>query len=67
LKWLFDKGFNISIAGRSIIGEDQDKALIGYQSLLDDYKIGINGNFEELQVELLDKNGQTAPQKTGSL
>jgi organic radical activating enzyme len=35
LKWLYDQGFNLSIAGRSILGEDQSKATKGYQDLLD--------------------------------
>lgn len=41
LKWLFDEGFNISIAGRSLIGEDRDKAMKGYQDLMSAKEIHI--------------------------
>jgi sulfatase maturation enzyme AslB (radical SAM superfamily) len=40
IKWLFDEGFNISIAGRSLADEDMDEALLGYQELVE--KFGIN-------------------------
>lgn len=42
IKWLYDEGFKISIAGRSLINEDQDKALKGYQDLMDEFEIGLN-------------------------
>jgi sulfatase maturation enzyme AslB (radical SAM superfamily) len=48
IKWLYDKGFNISIAGRSLINEDANSALSGYQKLLDSNKIG-------LELKLNDK------------
>jgi sulfatase maturation enzyme AslB (radical SAM superfamily) len=42
MKWLYDKGFNISIAGRSLINEDLNMALKGYQSLLDANDINLD-------------------------
>ncbi len=42
IKWLYDEGFNISIAGRSILGEDQIKSTKGYQDLLSVNNININ-------------------------
>lgn len=42
LRWLSDNGFNISIAGRSIVGESTEDALAGYQSLLDEQGIKID-------------------------
>jgi sulfatase maturation enzyme AslB (radical SAM superfamily) len=42
IKWLYDHGFKISIAGRSLINENQEDALKGYQNLLDDFEIGLN-------------------------
>jgi sulfatase maturation enzyme AslB (radical SAM superfamily) len=42
IKWLFDNGFKISIAGRSLLEEDQETALSGYQSLMNEYRIGLN-------------------------
>ncbi|MFT6632495.1 MAG: putative Fe-S cluster-containing radical SAM superfamily protein [Bacteriovoracaceae bacterium] len=42
IKWLFDNGFKISIAGRSLLEEDQETALSGYQNLMNEYRIGLN-------------------------
>jgi uncharacterized Fe-S cluster-containing radical SAM superfamily protein len=42
IKWLFDNGFKISIAGRSLLEEDQETALSGYQNLMNKYRIGLN-------------------------
>lgn len=42
LKWLFDNGFNISIAGRSLIDQSMSDATLGYQKLMDDLGIDIN-------------------------
>lgn len=42
MKWLSDNDFELSIAGRSLIGEDQDKAIHGYQSLIDTRGIKID-------------------------
>ena len=44
LKWLFDNGFNISIAGRSLV--EEKNAIIGYQELLNNR--GINLKLKEL-------------------
>lgn len=50
IKWLFDQGFNISIAGRSITGEDSDTARDGYQKLLDENKIELTLSSENLVI-----------------
>lgn len=42
IKWLFDEGFRVSIAGRSLLGEDSDKALTGYQDILNEFEIGLD-------------------------
>ncbi len=39
---LYKQGFNISIAGRSIMNENQNDALSGYQDLLDSYQVNID-------------------------
>lgn len=36
IKWLYDQGFNLSIAGRSLTGESDKEARAGYQKLLTD-------------------------------
>jgi MoaA/NifB/PqqE/SkfB family radical SAM enzyme len=48
MKWLYDKGFNISIAGRSLLNESVEDALSGYQSLL-------NKNDIKIDLKLNDK------------
>lgn len=42
LKWLYDNGFNISIAARSILGENPQQALDSYQDLLSKNDIKLN-------------------------
>ncbi len=42
IKWLYDQGFNISIAGRSLTSESSDEARAGYQKLLSDSEIHLN-------------------------
>lgn len=42
MKWLYDHDFDISIAGRALLGEETKVALAGYQSLLDHYEIGLS-------------------------
>lgn len=34
-------GFNLAVAGRSLENESRDEALEGYQSILDEYEVGI--------------------------
>jgi len=50
LKWLYDNGFNISLAGRSITGEDLELARAGYQKLLEDHDIGLKLSSENLVI-----------------
>ena len=40
-KWLWDNGFNLSIAGRSLIAETKESALNGYRALLRDNQISL--------------------------
>ena len=42
IKWLSDNGFNISLAGRSLLNEDLDQVRAYYQNLLDHYNIDLN-------------------------
>lgn len=41
LKWLFENGFKVSIAGRSLKNESPQNVKKGYQQLLLDYDIGL--------------------------
>lgn len=50
LKWLFDNGFNISIAGRSLTGEDMPTAERGYQQLLHEWGIDITLDSNNLVI-----------------
>lgn len=59
IKSLFDLGFNLSIAGRSLYNESSVSALIGFQSILDEYNVGLsltNGEniviFPEMSTEI---------------
>lgn len=42
LKWLFDNGFNVSLAGRSITDENIADAQSGYEKLLGEKEIGLD-------------------------
>ncbi|MCF8260079.1 MAG: radical SAM protein [Melioribacteraceae bacterium] len=42
IKWLFDNGFNLSIAGRSFGLESKETSAINYQKALEDYDIFMN-------------------------
>lgn len=42
MKWLVDAGFEVSIAGRSLVDEALDSVVSGYQKLMDDYKIALS-------------------------
>ncbi|EQC47398.1 radical SAM protein [Bacteriovorax sp. Seq25_V] len=44
LKWLFDHGFDLSIASRSLSKESQEESLLGHQELLLNAKINIDLN-----------------------
>lgn len=50
IKWLFDKGFNISIAGRSLTDESMEEARAGYQKLLTDQAIDLELTGENLVI-----------------
>ena len=38
---LVDQGFNVSLAGRSLIGEDDEQAINGYQVLMEKFEINL--------------------------
>lgn len=42
IKTLFDLGFNLSIAGRSLYNESSFDALAGYQQIIDKFNIGLD-------------------------
>ncbi|MEX0798518.1 MAG: radical SAM protein [Bacteriovoracaceae bacterium] len=42
LKWLHDEGFNISIASRSLLGEDQAASRAGHQKMLEENGIALD-------------------------
>ncbi|MFT6070761.1 MAG: sulfatase maturation enzyme AslB (radical SAM superfamily) [Bacteriovoracaceae bacterium] len=42
IKWLYDQGFHLSIAGRSLTSESMDEARQGYQNLLNESGIDLN-------------------------
>lgn len=48
LKWLFDNGFDISIASRSLTGESAEDSVSGHKELLD--KLGISIDLSEKLV-----------------
>ncbi len=51
IKTLFDLGFNLSIAGRSLYNESSANALTGYQHILDEHSIGLSlSNGENIVV-----------------
>lgn len=50
IKWLFDEGFHLSIAGRSLTGESDEAARNGYQKLLTDSGIHLELSSENLVI-----------------
>mgnify|MGYP003708608181 FL=1 len=42
VKWLYDRGFNISIASRSLGDETEEQALKGHEELLNQHRISID-------------------------
>lgn len=42
IRWLFDNGFRLSVAGRSLVEESAEQAQQGYQTLFDGLGIGID-------------------------
>jgi uncharacterized Fe-S cluster-containing radical SAM superfamily protein len=50
IKWLFDEGFNISIAGRSLTEESEEAAREGYQKLLQDSGVDLKLTTENLVI-----------------
>lgn len=60
IKSLVDSGFNVSIAGRSLVGETNDLALSGYQSLMVkfniDLKLKLGGNIVIFPEMMVDEN-----------
>jgi len=63
-KWLYDNNFNISIAGRSLIKEDKDQAILGYKKLLKDHSINLDLNQSNLIIFPEMNDGSDVPEIT---
>jgi uncharacterized Fe-S cluster-containing radical SAM superfamily protein len=50
IKWLWDNGFNISIAGRSLLGESQEQCHQGYQELLKEFEIDLKLTSDKIVI-----------------
>lgn len=62
-KYLYDKGFNLSLASRSLINESTEDSLNGHNALLEKY--GINLNLDEKLVVFPEmKSGKDLPEIT---
>lgn len=65
LKWLYNKGFNISIAGRSLTHDSLDQALEGYQKLLYSKEINLDLKLNDKIVIFPEMNdGNDVPEIT---
>lgn len=64
MKWLFDNGFSLSVAGRSLMDEDQVKATQGYQNLLKEYGIDLELGSDKLVVFPEMKTEKDVPEIT---
>jgi sulfatase maturation enzyme AslB (radical SAM superfamily) len=63
LKWLYDNGFNISLASRSLTSESREESMTGHQELLK--KIGIKLDLENKLVIFPEmKSGKDVPEIT---
>lgn len=60
IKWLVDNNFQTSIAGRSLVSEDAENALLGYQKLFDDnginLKLSLGDNIVIFPEMILDES-----------
>jgi len=65
-KWLHEEGFSLSIAGRSLVIESQEEALLGYQKLLSDNNIELTLNSENLIIFPEMNDGLEVPEITTS-
>jgi MoaA/NifB/PqqE/SkfB family radical SAM enzyme len=61
-KWLFDNGFNMSIAGRSLVDEDLQVAKDGYQNLLNEYNINLNLTDDKIVIFPEMKEDEDVPE-----
>lgn len=61
-KWLVENGFNMSIAGRSLIDEDPLEAKNGYQKLLELYSIDLKLSDEKLVIFPEMKQDEDVPE-----
>jgi len=64
MKWLFENHFSLSVAGRSLLNEDQIKATEGYQNLLRDKGINIELDSDKLVVFPEMKTEKDVPEIT---
>ncbi|TNF04210.1 MAG: radical SAM protein [Deltaproteobacteria bacterium] len=64
LKWLFDSGFSLSVAGRSLINESTQVATEGYQNLLKVHGIDIDLASDKLVVFPEMKTEKDVPEIT---
>ncbi|MCO4793518.1 MAG: radical SAM protein [Bacteriovoracaceae bacterium] len=64
MKWLHDTGFSLSVAGRSLIGEEANKAQEGYQNLLNEYGIELDLQDDKLVVFPEMKTEKDVPEIT---
>ncbi|WP_127717568.1 radical SAM protein [Halobacteriovorax sp. HLS] len=62
LKWLYDNGFNISIAGRSLIDETPQLAANGYQELMRKHQIDIELDSSNLVIFPEMKEDEDVPE-----
>ncbi len=64
LKWMFDEGFSLSVAGRSLLDESVQEASSGYQSVLKDNGIEIELGNDKLVVFPEMKTDKDVPEIT---
>lgn len=63
LKWLADKGFELSLAGRSLLTETMSDAKAGYQKVLNKYQIALDVD-TKLVIFPEMKSGKDVPEIT---
>ena len=64
LSWLYESSFNISIAGRSLVNEQEEKVFEGYKNLLESYGIIFSGNLVDKIVIFPEMNSGDVPEIT---
>lgn len=50
VKWLYDEGFNLSLAGRTLLGEERERAQISYNELLKSFGVDWEIGSEKLAL-----------------